>query len=202
MTRQVNMHEAKTHFSKLAEAVEAGEEIVIARAGKPVMRLVKIEDVQQQIVPGFAEDIFANWDDSTWRSLDREFNDLFIGIGRGELLPFASYYLTGFLNEKPLATLRKDMADLSIARAPNVYEPEDNIASLMEMMAGLIDGRFGAPASLEKQREFFNRHIAPWAGHFYSDLEKARGSVFFLPVGTLGRIFIDIEREAFRLGGT
>jgi prevent-host-death family protein len=71
------MHEAKTHFSKLAEAVEAGEEIVIARAGKPVMRLVKIEDVQQQIVPGFAEDIFANWDDSTWRSLDREFNDLF-----------------------------------------------------------------------------------------------------------------------------
>lgn len=77
MARQVNMHEAKTHFSKLAEAVEAGEEIVIARAGKPVMRLVKIEDVQQQIVPGFAEDIFADWDDSTWRSLDREFNDLF-----------------------------------------------------------------------------------------------------------------------------
>ena len=135
-------------------------------------------------------------------TVEREFNDLFIGIGRGELLPFASYYLTGFLNEKPLATLRKDMADLSITRAPNVYEPEDNIASLMEMMAGLIDGRFGAPASLEKQREFFNRHIAPWAGHFYSDLEKARGSVFFLPVGTLGRIFIDIEREAFRLGGT
>lgn len=135
-------------------------------------------------------------------TVEREFNDLFIGIGRGELLPFASYYLTGFLNEKPLATLRKDMVDLSIARAPNVYEPEDNIASLMEMMAGLIDGRFGAPASLEKQREFFNRHIAPWAGHFYSDLEKARGSVFFLPVGTLGRIFIDIEREAFRLGGT
>ena len=135
-------------------------------------------------------------------TVEREFNDLFIGIGRGELLPFASYYLTGFLNEKPLATLRKDMADLSIARAPNVYEPEDNIASLMEMMAGLIDGRFGAPASLEKQREFFNRHIAPWAGHFYNDLEKARGSVFFLPVGTLGRIFIDIEREAFRLGGT
>ena len=135
-------------------------------------------------------------------TVEREYNDLFIGIGRGELLPFASYYLTGFLNEKPLATLRKDMADLSIARAPNVYEPEDNIASLMEMMAGLIDGRFGAPASLEKQREFFNRHIAPWAGHFYSDLEKARGSVFFLPVGTLGRIFIDIEREAFRLGGT
>ena len=77
MTRQVNMHEAKTHFSKLAEAVEAGEEIVIARAGKPVMRLVKVEEVQRPIVPGFAEDIFADWDDSTWLSLDREFNNLF-----------------------------------------------------------------------------------------------------------------------------
>ncbi len=133
-------------------------------------------------------------------SVEREFTELFIGIGRGELLPFASYYLTGFLNEKPLATLRKDMASLHISRAPNVYEPEDNIASLMEMMAGLIDGRFGSPAPIERQREFFNRHIAPWAAHFFSDLEQAKGSVFYLPVGTLGRIFIDIEREAFRLG--
>lgn len=133
-------------------------------------------------------------------AVEREFTELFIGIGRGELLPFASYYLTGFLNEKPLATLRRDMASLSITRAPNVYEPEDNIASLMEMMAGLIDGRFGAPAPLDRQREFFNRHIAPWAGHFFSDLEQARGSVFYLPVGTLGRIFIEIEKEAFRLG--
>ena len=71
------MHEAKTHFSKLAEAVEAGEEIVIARAGKPVMRLVKVDEVQQQIVPGFAKEIFAEWDDATWARLDREFNDLF-----------------------------------------------------------------------------------------------------------------------------
>lgn len=133
-------------------------------------------------------------------AVEREFTELFIGIGRGELLPFASYYLTGFLNEKPLATLRRDMASLSITRAPNVFEPEDNIASLMEMMAGLIDGRFGAPAPLDRQREFFNRHIAPWAGHFFSDLEQARGSVFYLPVGTLGRIFIEIEKEAFRLG--
>ena len=73
------MHEAKTHFSKLAEAVEAGEEIVIARAGKPVMRLVKVDDVQQEIVPGFGSDVFAAWDDEAWVRLDREFNDLFKG---------------------------------------------------------------------------------------------------------------------------
>ena len=129
----------------------------------------------------------------------REFSALFIGLGLGELLPYASYYLTGFLNEKPLATLRGDMAARGITRSPVVYEPEDNIASLMEMMAGMIVGRFGAPASLEDQRAFFNKHIAPWAGHFFTDLEGAEHSVFYAPVGTAGRLFMEIEREGFRM---
>ncbi|WP_422176752.1 TorD/DmsD family molecular chaperone [Aestuariivita sp.] len=129
----------------------------------------------------------------------REFNALFIGLGRGELLPYASYYLTGFLNEKPLAQLRSDMVVRGITRAQNVYEPEDNIASLMEMMAGMIVGRFGAPATLEAQKTFWAKHIGPWAGHFYSDLEAAKNSVFYASVGTAGRVFMDIEREAFRM---
>ena len=137
---------------------------------------------------------------TTESAAEREFNRLFIGMARGELLPYASYYMTGFLNEKPLATLRKDMRRLDIARAPNVYEPEDNIASLCEMMAGLILGRFGEPASLAVQKDFFAAHIGPWAGHFFSDLEGAKGSVFYAPVGAIGRAFIEVEREAFRMG--
>ena len=108
------------------------------------------------------------------QTVEREFNKLFIGLGRGELLPYASYYMTGFLNEKPLATLRQDMAARGLSRADNVYEPEDNIASLMEMMGALIVGRFGTPATLADQKTFFNRHISPWAGHFYSDLEAVK----------------------------
>ncbi len=130
---------------------------------------------------------------------EREFNALFIGLGRGELLPYASYYLTGFLNEKPLALLRSDMAARGITRAENVFEPEDNIASLMEMMAGLITGRFGTPASLADQRLFWNRHIGPWAKHFFSDLEAAKASVLYASVGAVGRIFMEIEREGFRM---
>lgn len=130
---------------------------------------------------------------------EREFNALFIGLGRGELLPYASYYLTGFLNEKPLAQLRQDMAARAITRAPNVFEPEDNIASLMEMMAGIIVGRFSAPAPLADQRLFWSRHIGPWAGHFYSDLEGAEASVLYASVGSAGRVFMEIEREAFRM---
>ena len=133
------------------------------------------------------------------RAAESEFTALFIGLGRGELLPYASYYLTGFLNEKPLAALRGDMAALRISRAPNVFEPEDNIASLLEMMAGMITGRFGEPVSLQRQTEFFNKHIAPWAPHFFTDLEGAESSVFYASVGAAGKAFIEIEREAFRM---
>lgn len=131
---------------------------------------------------------------------EREFNTLFVGLSRGELLPYASYYLTGFLNEKPLAQLRGEMAERQIARAENVFEPEDNIASLMEMMGGLILGRFGTVADLDDQKAFFDKHIGPWAGHFFTDLESTKSSVFYASVGAVGRQFIDIEQEAFRMG--
>lgn len=136
---------------------------------------------------------------ATESSVEREFNRLFIGLGRGELVPYASYYMTGFLHEKPLALLRTDMARRGIERAANVFEPEDNIASLCEMMAGLILGRFGAPEALPGQRDFFAQHMGAWAGHFFTDLEGAKESVFFAPVGAVGRVFISIEREGFRL---
>ena len=130
---------------------------------------------------------------------EREFNKLFVGLGRGELLPYASYYLTGFLNEKPLAALRRDMAARGLTRAQNVYEPEDNIASLMEMMGALVVGRFGAPVTLSDQRTFFNKHISPWAGHFFADLEAAENSVLYASVGAVGRAFMQIEIEGFRM---
>lgn len=135
------------------------------------------------------------------KAVTLEYNKLFIGLGRGELLPYASYYLTGFLNEKPLAVLRQDMTAEGMARADNVFEPEDNIASLMEMMGAQIVGRFGSPANLEQQKTFFNKHIAPWASHFFADLEAAKNSIFYAPVGTVGRHFMEIETEAFRMGG-
>lgn len=135
------------------------------------------------------------------RDVHREFNALFIGLGRGELLPHGSYYLTGFLNEKPLARLRADMARLGIEREANVYEPEDNIASVCEMMSGLIRGRFGDPASIKDQKEFFEAHLSPWAELFFKDLEGAESSVLFAPVGTIGRAFMTVELNAFRMEG-
>lgn len=128
-----------------------------------------------------------------------EFNDLFVGMGRGELLPYCSYYLTGFLNEKPLAKLRGSMRELGIVRNEVVKEPEDHIGSLFEMMSGLIVGRYGEPADIKTQKTFFADHIEPWAGHFFKDLEAAKSSRLYQPVGTIGRLFIDIETNAYSM---
>ena len=128
-----------------------------------------------------------------------EYQTLFIGVGRGELLPYASYYLTGFLHEKPLAKLRNDMSELGIARSADTSEPEDHAASILEIMAGLIDGRFGAPASIEQQKEFFDAHIRSWMDVFFQDLAGASSSVLYAALAEVGSRFLEIETTAFRM---
>jgi len=136
---------------------------------------------------------------SSPETLEREYFDLFIGVGHGELVPYGSFYLTGFLHEKPLARLRQDMRGHGIASADDVSEPEDHIASVCEMMAGLISGAFAAPADLVAQRAFFDRHIGCWAPRFFEDLEAARSAAFYMPVGTIGRLFMAIELQGFEM---
>jgi len=127
----------------------------------------------------------------------REYFDLFIGLGRGELLPYGSYYLTGFLHERPLARLRADLSRLGIERVAGQTEPEDHAAILCEIMAGLVSRRFPAPA--DSDRELFEQHLAPWIGRFFADLERAEAADFYRRIGMLGRAFIEIETEAFAL---
>ena len=130
-------------------------------------------------------------------NVEREFFDLFIGIGRGELMPYGSYYLTGFLRERPLARVRSDLAELRITRSAGNCEPEDHIATLCEVMAGLAGGEFASlPGSDE---EFFKKHVEPWAARFFADLEHAQAARFYRSVGMLGRTFIEIESEAYAL---
>ena len=131
---------------------------------------------------------------TTAEAVDREFFDLFIGVGRGELLPYASYYLTGFLHERPLAELRGDLARLGVARAEGVAEPEDHIAFLCETFTGLIAGNFAAEP--DEAGAFFARHMRPWAVRFFTDLEAADAARFYRAVGRLGRLAVDLESAA------
>ena len=123
---------------------------------------------------------------------EREFFDLFIGVARGELQPFASYYLTGFLHERPLAELRSELRRLGVERAPGVAEPEDHIAFECETLSGLIAGHF--PGGQAEAGGFFARHLRPWAGRFFADLEGAAAARFYRAVGALGRVAVEIEQ--------
>ena len=129
----------------------------------------------------------------------REYKDLFIGPGRGELVPYGSHYLTGSLHGKPLARLRRDMERLGLEQEPGVSDPEDHIAALCEMMAGFIDGTYGEPMPLSEQKTFYDRHLGSWAGRFFNDLQTAKSSVLYGALGAVGLAFFALEEQSLRL---
>ena len=131
---------------------------------------------------------------------EEEFTELFYGVGAGgEISPYASLYLTGLVYDKPLAELREDMARLGIAAADGTGEPEDHIASLCEMMHGLLTGALGGDVGPSEAKAFFDKHLAPWAGKLFEDLEGAQAAALYMPVGTIGRLFMEIEREVYEM---
>ena len=138
-------------------------------------------------------------DPSSAAAIAAEYDELFIGLVRGELAPYASYYRTGFLHEKPLANIRADMVRLGLSRAEDLSEPEDHIAVLCEIMQTLIMGGTDKPQDLREQHLFYKAHLAPWVDGLFRDLEKAEAARFYRAVGHFGRVFMSIEQEAFAL---
>lgn len=124
-------------------------------------------------------------------SINDEYHALFIGIGRGELVPYGSFYLTGFLMEKPLGDLRDDLDRLGFEREVEVHEPEDHVAALCEVMAMLIqDG-----SSIDTQRGFFTTHINSWFQQFFTEMSAASNAVFYKAVSRFGAAFLQIEKR-------
>jgi TorA maturation chaperone TorD len=130
----------------------------------------------------------------------REFFNLFIGVGRGDVLPYASFYRTGFLNGRPLALVREELARLGLARSEQVFEPEDHLGTLFEIMAQVILGEVaqhepGAAAA------FFKQHIESWGERAFEDIGLAPSATFYRAVADTGRLWLEIETEALALPG-
>lgn len=130
---------------------------------------------------------------ATEATAGREYFNLFVGVGRGELLPYLSFYQTGFLNERPLARVRDDFARLGVERRQGVFEPEDHIATLLEVMSGLVGGSI--PGGAAQADAFFERHLKPWALRLFADLAVAEGAGFYKSVAELGTTWIEIETQ-------
>jgi TorA maturation chaperone TorD len=127
-----------------------------------------------------------------------EYAALFIGIGKPDVLLYASHHLAGALNEKPLVTLRADLADLGLARDATLGETEDHIAFLFEVMRYLIAGDDVAVCNLERQRQVFRSHIQPWVASALADavLQHPRARLY-AALAAFTRAFVEVEAQGF-----
>jgi TorA maturation chaperone TorD len=125
-------------------------------------------------------------------ALDDEYHTLFIGLGRGAVIPYGSWHITGFLMDKPLSDLRDDLRSLGIESDKDQKDPEDHIAALCETMAIIISAD---DIDESRERKFYARHIHPWAEKFFKELQAVESAVFYKSVGFLGQQFIQLENQ-------
>lgn len=128
-----------------------------------------------------------------------EHEALFHGVGKPEVFAYGSFYLTGYLNEKPLAALRSDLADLGLARDGERLETEDHIAFVLEVMRWLIAGDDIAVCNLEQQRRFFRTHLQPWAAQLCDAVLAHPRASTWRAVAEFTRAFIEVETQGFDL---
>ena len=198
MTEQVSL--------SVGHAIEAGD---AARAEMYVLLGTLLAGPPDDAILEMLQEIDAGESEATpmtaiWQSLQaaaretgpaqlvEEYFSLFIGLGRGELVPYASFYIHGFLMEKVLASLRNELHQLGFELQEGVSEPEDHVAALCETM-GMIISESGL--SLEEQSAFFQTYIASWMGPFFAELSDAESADFYRAVARLGQQFLEIESQ-------
>ncbi len=129
-----------------------------------------------------------------------EYQAVFIGVGRPPVMVYGSFYMAGFMMEKPLAELRTDLAKLGFTRDASVYESEDHIAALCDVMRALILGDLAdSPASIAAQRKFFMQHLKPWVGKCCAAVHDFERSNYYRHVAELAAAFFEIEIAAFEI---
>jgi TorA maturation chaperone TorD len=128
-----------------------------------------------------------------------EYDALFGGVGKPEVFLYGSFYLAGFLNEKPLAALRTDLSALGLTRDPSRGETEDHIAYGCEVMRFLIAGDDIAVCNLEQQRRFFRGHLQTWVADLCDAVEAHPRALVWRELAQLTRVFLDIETQGFDL---
>ncbi len=131
------------------------------------------------------------------QAIKNEYEALFGGVGKPEIYLYGSHYLSGFLNEKPLARLRTDLNSLGLERSEVMSDTEDHFAYLCEVMRYLIAGDDVVVANLTRQREFFSTHIQPWVNLMCDDIQSNNKANFYASLAELIRAFMGIEAQGF-----
>ena len=153
------------------------------------------------VLEGSWAELVAAAREQTLADIVLEYDALFGGVGKPELYLFGSHYLSGFLNEKPLAALRTDIAALGLARDEAMPETEDHVAYLCEVMRYLIAGDDVEVANLTRQREFFARHLQPWVPMMCEAVMQHPKARFFRALAAFTQAFINVESQGFDMLG-
>ena len=133
------------------------------------------------------------------RQVTSEYDALFGGVGKPEIYLFGSWYLSGFLNEKPLAALRNDLAALGLARDETMPETEDHFACVCEVMRYLIAGDDVEIANLTQQQKFFSAHVQPWATQMCDAITAHPKAKFYAALAAFTAAFVSVETQGFDL---
>jgi TorA maturation chaperone TorD len=131
-------------------------------------------------------------------AIANEYDALFGGVGKPEVYLFGSHYLSGFLNEKPLARLRATLAELGLTRDDETMpETEDHVAYVCEVMRYLIAGDDVVVANLTRQSEFFAAHVQPWVTSLCDAITAHPKARFYAVLADFTRAFINVESQGF-----
>jgi TorA maturation chaperone TorD len=144
-------------------------------------------------------DLVATCRSAQQEAVRAEYEQLFYGVGRPEVMLYGSFYLSGFLMEKPLAVLRTDLAGLGLQRADDIVESEDHLASLCAVMRHLITSDEVTHAALQVQRDFFSAHMQSWVLDCCQAIQQSPHADFYKPVAHLAELFFEVEIQAFAM---
>lgn len=175
-----------------------GQLLAAAPAPEALQRLGSLDIADDE--PGPLADGWRQLAQAAARSqgdaVQEEYQNVFIGVGGGEVTPYASWYLTGTLMDRPLVQLRSDLEALGIERISDCSEPEDHAAAVCEIMSLIIQDQ---EVDADWQRELFERHAAGWMTRFFEDLGKAPSADFYRAVAAVGHAFVAIERRFYEM---
>lgn len=201
MTRNIPVSSALDEETARAEIYGLLAQLYYAPPSPEVLAQLRVAATEAPAAGGFLEE--------PWRELvgaartcddqkiHAEFDALFGGVGKPEIYVFGSHYLSGFLNEKPLARLRGDLARLGLDRDESMSETEDHIAYLCEVMRFLIAGDDVAVSNLTHQRDFFAAHLLPWANTLCDALGAHPKAGFYAALAGFTRAFLSVEAQGF-----
>ena len=136
--------------------------------------------------------------DADPQTLTLEYDSLFVGVGKAQVTPYCSHYLTPTGRERIVVALRDELRQLGLARAGGSNEPEDHVAVLCEVMRHLVS--LGSDdQAIGRQKQFFMRYICAAYIQLTDEILGTAATQFYKDVARVMRVFFDVESQSFEM---